>query len=400
MYFFTFILKNLLKRPTRTALTVLGLSVAVGSMIALLGISDSFRSSMQDTFEKRGVHLIGIQPGLVIQTDSKIPEAVVDQIRAMKDVASVDAALIGFPNVERATTGTTVTGVLVQGWLPDNFGYDDLRIVQGRKLTAGDSGQRKCMIGLTLAENGRLGQGDKGAVRIGDAVLIGRERFEIVGVFESFNVHENSAIVTPLQDAQEVFPDSGKEKVVTGFSVRVRQTSADIDADVERVRQAILDLKDAKGKPYKVDAQRPKDYLSDAFHLKIAKSMAWVVSLIALLIGVISMLNTMAMSVLERTQEIGILRAVGWPRRRVVFMVLGEAVVLGLAAAAVGAVLAVATTYLLTLSPRASAFIEGGIAPWVIFQGFGVTILIALIGGAFPALRASRLLPTEAIRHD
>jgi putative ABC transport system permease protein len=124
------------------------------------------------------------------------------------------------------------------------------------------------------------------------------------------------------------------------------------------------------------------------------------VSLIALLIGVISMLNTMAMSVLERTQEIGILRAVGWPRRRVVFMVLGEAVVLGLAAAAVGAVLAVATTYLLTLSPRASAFIEGGIAPWVILQGFGVTILIALIGGAFPALRASRLLPTEAIRHD
>jgi len=394
MYFFTFILKNLLKRPTRTALTVLGLSVAVGSMIALLGISDNFRSSMQDTFEKRGVHLVGVEPGLVIQTDSKIPEEVVDKIRAMKDdVASVDAALIGFPTVERATSGTVVTGVLVQGWLPDNFDADDLRIVAGRKLDREDSGKRRCMLGKTLADN--LKQG------VGGAVVIERERFEVVGVFESFNVHENSAILTTLLDFQQVAPGSSdQKKVVTGFSVRVRQKSADHDADVERVRQAILDLKDAKGKPYKVEVQRPKDYLSDAFHLKIAKSMAWVVSLIALLIGVISMLNTMAMSVMERTQEIGILRAVGWPRRRVVLMVLGEAVILGLAAAAVGAVLAVATTYLLTLSPKASAFIEGGIAPWVILQGFGVTVLIALLGGAFPALRASRLLPTEAIRHD
>jgi putative ABC transport system permease protein len=391
MYFVTFILKNLLKRPTRTALTVLGLSVAVGSMIALLGISDSFRSSMQDTFEKRGVHLIGIQPDLVIQTDSKIPESAVNQIRAMKeDVVGVDAALIGFPTVERIGSGSVVTGVLVQGWLPDNFGYDDLRIMEGRKLAPEDSGKRRCMVGVTLAKNIKQGAGG--------GVIIEREQFEVVGVFESFNVHENSAIVTTLIDAQQVFTEA--KGMVTGFSVRVRQTTADHEADVERVRQKILELKDERGKPYKIDVKRPKDYLSEAFHLKIAKSMAWVVSLIALLIGVISMLNTMAMSVLERTQEIGILRAVGWPRRRVIFMVLGEAVLLGLAAATVGAVLAVATTYLLTLSPRASAFIEGGIAPWVILQGFGITILIALIGGAFPAYRAARLLPTEAIRHD
>jgi putative ABC transport system permease protein len=393
MYFITFILKNLQRRPMRTALTVLGLSVAVGSMIALLGISDSFRSSMQDTFEKRGVHLIGIQPDLVIQTDSRIPESAVDQIRAMKeDVIGVDAALIGFPTVERAGSKAVVTGVLVQGWLPDNFGYDDLRIVEGRKLNREDSGKRRCIVGATLARKNNLNQ------RVGGAVIIEREQFEIVGVFESFNVHENSAIVTMLLDAQQVFTEA--KGMVTGFSVRVRQSSANHDDDVERVRQKILELKDEKGKPYKIDVQRPKDYLSDAFHLKIAKSMAWVVSLIALLIGVISMLNTMAMSVMERTQEIGILRAVGWPRRRVIFMVLGEAVLLGLAAAAVGTILALATTYLLTLSPRASAFIEGGIAPWVILQGFGITILIALLGGAFPALRASRLLPTEAIRHD
>jgi putative ABC transport system permease protein len=112
------------------------------------------------------------------------------------------------------------------------------------------------------------------------------------------------------------------------------------------------------------------------------------------------MLNTMVMSVLERTHEIGILRAVGWPRGRVVRMVLGEAVVLGLAAAAVGAAGAVATTYLLTRFPQVNGFIEGGIAPVVIAEGFGLTALIGLLGGLYPAIRAARLLPTEAIRHD
>ena len=125
-----------------------------------------------------------------------------------------------------------------------------------------------------------------------------------------------------------------------------------------------------------------------------------MVSAIALVIGVISMLNTMVMSVLERTHEIGILRAVGWPKGRVVRMVLGEALFLGLAAAAVGAAGAVAMTYLLTQFPRVNGFIEGGIAPVVIAEGFGLTALIGLLGGLYPAIRAARLLPTEAIRHD
>jgi putative ABC transport system permease protein len=211
-------------------------------------------------------------------------------------------------------------------------------------------------------------------------------------------VYENGAIITTMKDAQDVARSPGQ---VTAFSLRVRKTSDDAGAEVERVRQKIQALIDpATKEPYRLEVRRPEEYLAEAPHIQIAKAMAWVVSLIALLIGVISMLNTMAMSVLERTQEIGILRAVGWPRRRVMIMVLGESVLLALAAAAVGVVGAIAATYLLALSPRASGFIAGGIAPGIILQGFGITVLIGLLGGAYPAIRAARLLPTEAIRHD
>jgi putative ABC transport system permease protein len=389
MYFFTFILKNLLRRPTRTALTVLGLAVAVGSMIALLGISNNFRSSLRDTFEKRGVDLIVIQANLVIQTDSMIPETVVETVRQMPEVTGVDAAVIGFPLVERAESGTAITGVVVLGWGSENFAYDDLKVVAGRKLTVADAGKRRCMLGKSLADN--INQG------VGGAILIERERFEVVGIFDSFNYQENAAVLAPLLDTQEVFPRKG---TVTAFSLRVRHSSANHDEDVERVREKILALTDSDGKPYRLDVKRPKEYLDEASHLQMSESMAWAVSLIALVIGIISMLNTMAMSVLERTQEIGILRAVGWPRRRILMMVLGEAVVLSAMAAAAGTIGALAATYLLSFSTRAGGFVEGGIAAWVILQGFGITLLIGLLGGAFPALRASRLLPTEAIRHD
>ena len=81
-------------------------------------------------------------------------------------------------------------------------------------------------------------------------------------------------------------------------------------------------------------------------------------------------------------------------------MVLGEAMILGVAAAIVGTVGAIVWTHVLTLSPTVNGFIEPGIAPVVIAEGLGMTVVIGFLGGMYPAFRAARLLPTEAIRHD
>ncbi|MBY0397933.1 MAG: ABC transporter permease, partial [Thermoleophilia bacterium] len=158
--------------------------------------------------------------------------------------------------------------------------------------------------------------------------------------------------------------------------------------------------KDAQGESFRLVADTPREYARNASHLKMTRAMAWMVSTIAIVIGVISMLNTMVMSVLERTHEIGILRAVGWTRSRIVRMVLGEAVFLGLAAAVVGSAGAVATTYVLAMMPKVNGFIEGGISARVIAEGVLIAVLIGVAGGLYPAFRAARLLPTEAIRHD
>jgi putative ABC transport system permease protein len=394
MYFVAFILKNLTRRPIRTVLTVLGLAVAVGSMIGLLGITKNFRSSLADTFEMRRVDLVIVAGGAADQLSSEIPAWVVDRVAAWPEVEAVDAALVDLTKMEtRDPKGPgdvpPSRAVLVQAWRPDNFGFGDMEIVAGRALTEQDTGKYRAMLGGQLAENLHKG--------VGDHVTIQDRKWEIVGVYKTSNVYETGGALTLLKDYQEA---SGRRDVVTGFSLRVRKTSGNDDADVEAVRQKIAAITDKDGKPLRLAADKPQKYLDDATHLKITGAMAWMISAIAVLIGVIGMLNTMAMSVLERTQEIGILRAVGWPRGRVVRMVLGEAVVLSLAAAVLGTVGAVAGTYLMTLSPRVSGFIEPGISASVIAKGTAITVVIGIVGGLYPAVRAARLLPTEAIRHD
>ncbi|MBX9580798.1 MAG: ABC transporter permease [Gemmataceae bacterium] len=384
MYFVTFLAKNLLRRPVRTALTVLGLSVAVGSMVALLGISHNVAASVEQSFVKRGIDLVVTQAGKGSDLNSDFDQNLVDQARQIPGVVGVDDAVVDVFNLTRDTGRTDQ--VMLQGWRPDNAAFDDIEIVAGRKLQPGDN--RKVMLGSTLA--GNLGKG------VGDTIRLGSDAtYEVVGVYKSFVVFEDGAVTMTLDDSREL---TGKK--VTGFSVRVAKASPGSTAEVEAVKAAVEALRDPHDPSVRLTARTPDNYVDSVTHLKIVRALSWMVSAMGMLIGVIGMLNTMVMSVIERTQEIGILRAVGWPPGRVVRMILGEALLLGLAAAAVGTAGAVAASYALTRFPQVNGFIEGGIAPVVMAEGLGITLAIGLLGGLYPSIRAARLLPTEAIRHD
>jgi putative ABC transport system permease protein len=134
--------------------------------------------------------------------------------------------------------------------------------------------------------------------------------------------------------------------------------------------------------------------------IRLVKAMAWATSVIAMILGSVGVLNTMMMAVFERTREIGILRALGWRRVRVLNLVLGEATALGVTGSLLGWALGFAGVKALAQTPMASLFINADLPPGVLLIGLLLGLGLSLLGGLYPALHAAGLDPAEALRHE
>jgi len=378
----TFILKNLLRRPVRSLLTGIGVALAVGAVVALVGISQGFERAFVDLLQRRNVDLMVVRAGKTERLTSTLDESIGRRLAELPEVETVIPGLmdmVSFPEADLISVG-------VQGWPPDSVLFDDIEIVAGRRLEPGDKGA--VMLGTILARNLEK--------KVGDTIEIDMEPFRVVGIYQSFNVYENGSAVMLLSELQHLMDREGQ---VTGFQV-VLKDAPDKARIIERVRQKIEALTDAQGRPLKLAALPTRKYVDSTLQIRIARASAWLTSVVALVIGTVGMLNTMIMSVFERTREIGILRAIGWRRWRIMVTILGESLLLCVAGAVVGSLAAVGLTKWLSTLPRAAGYVQGDIAPVVLAQGFVLAVLVGLLGGAYPAYRGASLSPTEAIRHE
>jgi putative ABC transport system permease protein len=133
---------------------------------------------------------------------------------------------------------------------------------------------------------------------------------------------------------------------------------------------------------------------------QVLTDMVGQISVLAVTIGGVGMLNTMLMSVLERTREIGVLRALGWRRRRVIGLILRESLLLGLVGGVFGLLLGFGLTKLLALVPGIYGSIAPVYGPQLIAQAAAVAVLAGGVGGLYPAWRATRMRPVEALRYE
>ena len=375
MRFSTVVIKSLRRRPIRSALTTLGIGLAVAAVVALVGVALRFQDSYFELYEHREVDLVVVRAGATERITSALDEQFGDAIASLSGVTNVTPSLTDVVSFE----DLDLFGVVIQGWKPDSFLFDDLTIT-GRKFTDGE--QRVLLLGDVLARNL-----DK---HVGDVVeVVEDEEFTVIGIYSSFSVFENTAMVVPFTELQRLM---GREGQVTSFTVSVEDPT-DADA-VANLRAAI------EGLGAGITAMPTEDYVLTDNQLRMAKSMAGLTSTIALFVGTIGMLNTMFMSVFERTGEIGLLRAIGWRRPRIVALILGESVLLAILGAFLGTFLAILAVAALGRVPAVSSLVEGSVSPFVVALGFGLSLVVAFVGGAYPAYRGAKLLPTEALRHE
>jgi putative ABC transport system permease protein len=215
--------------------------------------------------------------------------------------------------------------------------------------------------------------------------IYGRD-FEVVGVFESFSVYENGAVFMLLDELQKQMDRPGQ---VTGFVVHAADKSPPAITEIRRQ----IDAMDPK-----IVATPCEEFVGSISQMKVARTMSWTTSIFAIVIGAIGVLNTVAMSVFERRGEIASLRAMGWRKRRVMQLILDEALCLSALASLFGVAIGMCVIVLLTHLKMTSGLVQGDFSIRAIIEGVAVAMAIALIGAAYPAYRSANQPIADGLR--
>jgi ABC-type antimicrobial peptide transport system permease subunit len=361
------ILRNLLRRSTRSALTILGISIGVAAVIAL--------GAMAQGMIKNYGTAVGVNNDLlVMQSDamdalfSTLDETTGQRIQAVPGVDNVD------PGIYTWIATDEMPFFLIYGYEPGSVAADHYRVVEGKRLT----GPKQIVLGRRASES--LGKG------VDDTIRLYGAPYRVAGIYETGQGMEESGGLVTLTDAQEIAQRPNK---VTLFQVGLRR-----NADADQVMQRIDSL------DKNLTVTLASEYSGSEQYAAMFQGFAWGIAGIAVLVGGLGMMNAMVMSVLERTREIGTLRSLGWSRRRVMRMVLGEAIVLSLFGAALGIVIGIGLTELAARVPGVGAFLEGAYTPSIFVQGVITALVLGVIGGAYPARWAANLQPVEALRYE
>jgi putative ABC transport system permease protein len=352
--------RNLLRRPVRTLLTAAGVALGVGLIVAMLSIAAGTRRTASDLIHFGRADFGLFQSGVSDATRSLLPAALERKVEQTPGVARAAAVFLLVTTVQGKASS------LVFGLVPNEFTAQRLTIVAGRRTGA-------------LA-------GDRFGARVGETLRIGAHRFRVGGVYHSGDRFEDEGVVLPLATVQRLANRPGE---VTTIAVAV---------DLGRRPQTVATRLERR---YGITAVvEPGQAVNVDTSSRLIVDVGWVISVLALIIGGIGVTNTMAMSVFERVREIGILRAVGWPGRRIAALIVSEAIGISLVALALGLVLGVLAAHLFTARTGLSSLVSPAFTAGVFGWGLAFALGVGVAGAVYPAWRALRLSPIEALRRE
>ena len=369
------VFKNLLRRKGRTLLTVLGIGIGVAAIIALGALADGLEAGYDTILSGSQADLILSDPNAMDISLSTVDESIGEELIAMPEVSAVSGMLQGIIQAE------DMPYFFVFGYPEGSFILQRFQIVEGVALY---SREADAMHGTPLL----LGSAAAEALNksVGDTIRVAGRPFRVVGIYQTGDAFEEGGAVIRLRDAQELL---GKPRQVSLFYIQLK-SQAPRDRLEERVARRWPNL----------GLSTTEDLADRQLMGSITRGYMWAIAALAIIIGGVGMMNAHLMSVFERTREIGVLRAVGWRSQRVLRMILEESVTVGLLGGVVG--VGLGWLALLSVSDVVSAFgaTTGNIRPSLLLQAFVVVLVLGLVGGLYPAWRASRLEPIEALRYE
>lgn len=370
-------------RPVRSGLSALGIAIGIAAMVAVAGISESSRAGVLAELDSLGTNLLTVQPGQTLggQTAELPVEATAmigrnELVRQVTATGKVDANV--FRNDH--TPSVQTAGISVIAAKPDLLGALGAHVLRGVFLNEATSTYPAVVLGSLAAQ--RLG-----IDQLGEQIWLGGQWFSVIG------------ILSPVTLAPEI-----DTSALVGWAVAESRLSFDGHPSIEYVRadpNSVVDLQGLLASianpahPEQVEVSRPSDALAARAVANTAfTSLLLGLGAVALLVGAVGVANVMIISILERRSEVGLRRALGATRFNIGVQFLVEAVLLSTLGGAAGIGLGAVSTLVYALSQGWLVVIP----PLAVVLGCAGAISIGAVSGVYPALRAARLAPTEALR--
>jgi putative ABC transport system permease protein len=391
----------------RSALTMLGIIIGVGAVIAMVAVGAGAQARVAEQIQSLGSNLMVILSGSVtsggVRMGSGSQQTITEDDAAalQREIPAVQVAASSTRGTAQVVYGNLNWSTVIQGVSPEYLEARDWPLLDGRNFTPEevDGAQKVALVGLTTALN-LFGDGDP----LGQIIRIKKVPFTVVGVLEkkgqnTWGQDQDDVILVPISTAKKkvLGRSNSNPRAVGAISVKIRPGE-----DMAEAEQQIRDLLRQR---HKLQPNQDDDFwlrnLSELLQTQEESSQVMTyllgaIASISLLVGGIGIMNIMLVSVTERTREIGLRMAVGARARDILTQFLVEAITLSLIGGLIGVGLGLGGT-------RAIAYYFGWptlLAPDAIGLAFGFAATIGVFFGFYPARKAARLDPIEALRYE
>jgi len=367
-------IRNPFRNKTRSFLAIVGIAIGIATIVALGVITASLEESTQTTLQEGTAEITAMPLGSSMMggASGSLNESYVDELKNISGVKQT-AGLLQVSITD--PTGTGPGAITVYGMNSKDLELEGINSINGSTY---NDNKREVIVGKSVVDSENY--------TIGDNITILGEQYKIVGTYETGSMFTDGAIYTGLETLQN---DSNSQNEVSTIAVKV-----DDNTTVETVNNNIENqYNDTLSTITSDEMEKTTENM-----MSVVNAATTAIEALAIIIGGVGVINTMMMTVFERTREIGVLKSVGWTSMKVLTMIMGESIVLTIISGIIGTILgllAVIILFNITGGDMTLTYNMG-----IFIRAFAVALIVGILGGLYPAIKASRLAPTEALRYE